>query len=309
MVKLKIMELSEKSVNKKNPSFINYNLDLCTLKSLEKEFIIVNDFQSWDLLVLDDEGRELKRIKGKGTGAPGYARAIKTRYCDDSDYVLWMKSPTEMSIVDMGDFGEIPLPNFWTYKGLEVCCTAVAANETASKIAGIGFVQELNNIQTLHLWEIGSVLSIIEMKSIHRDCAAWLSIETSKDSKTVFIGGASNLSLTSEDAFLFAISFDQNATVQGFKRYNSQEADLNCVNVIRRYPYSLEEDVLILGGSGLIIVTLFSQNQFHTIQKIQTFSANPICDIATSENILFAATGLQKAMCCYFDPMAAEINK
>lgn len=233
---------------------------MCTLKSLEKEFIIVNDFQNWDLLVLDDEGRELKRLKGKGTGAPGYARAIKTRYCDDSDYVLWMKSPTEMSVVDMGDFGEILLPDFWYYKDFPVCCTAVAGDETATKIAGIGFVQELNNIQTLHIWENGGLINTLEMRSIHKDCAAWLSIEMSKDSKTVFIGGASNLSLTTEDAFLFALSFDEKATVQGFKRYSPREADLNCVNVIRRYPHGVEDDVLILGGSGLILVSLFTQN-------------------------------------------------
>jgi hypothetical protein len=116
------------------------------LKSLDKEFIVVNDFQSWDLLVLDDEGTELKRLPGTGEGAPGYARAIKTRYCDDCDYILWMKSPTEMSIVDMGDFSEQPLNNFWKYNGHEVYGTTVASNEDASRIVGIGFCPDLNNI-------------------------------------------------------------------------------------------------------------------------------------------------------------------
>jgi hypothetical protein len=160
------------------------------LKSLDKEFIVANDFNSWDLLVFDDEGTELQRIKGTGKGAPGYARAIKTRYCQDADNIMWLKSPTEMSIVDMGDFSETALPNFWSYKGNQVYATSVAANEDASRIVGIGFVPGMNNIQTLHLWENGVELAVVDMRSIHKHVSAWLSLELSKDGNTIFVGGA-----------------------------------------------------------------------------------------------------------------------
>lgn len=160
------------------------------MKSLDKEFIVVNDFEGWDLLVLDDEGSELKRLPGTGKGAPGYARAIKTRYSDDSDYILWMKSPHDMSIVDMGDFSEQYLSNFWNYKGHDVYGTSVAANDDASKIVGIGFVPKMNCIQTLHLWESGQEIAILEMRQLHKHVAAWLSVELSQDGKTIFVGGA-----------------------------------------------------------------------------------------------------------------------
>lgn len=226
---------------------------------------MANDFNSWDLLVFDDEGTELKRIEGTGKGAPGYARAIKTRYCDDCDYVMWLKSPTEMSIVDMGDFAERTLPNFWIYNGHEVYGTSVTANGDASRIVGIGFVPGMNNIQTLHLWEDGKELVVLEMRSIHKHVAAWLSVELSKDGETIFIGGAQDLSLTSGDGFIFALSFDSSTRIIGHKRFSPQEASLNCVNVLRRHSSDTEEDILILGGSGLIVVSLFSRNQFHTI--------------------------------------------
>jgi hypothetical protein len=283
---------------------------MCTLKSLDKEFIVANDLASWDLLVLDDEGVELKRISGTGDGAPGYARAIKTRYCDDCDFVMWMKSPTEMSIVDMGDFSEKPLENFWKYQGHDVYGTTVAANVDATKIVGVGFVPGMKNIQTLHIWENGEELTVVEMRSIHKDVAAWLSVELSKDSNTIFVGGSQNLDMNTGDAFIFALNFHKDSKILGHKRYSPKEIDINCINEIRRHSNTeIADDVLILGGSKHILVTLYSNNCFHTIQDIQTFSQNPICDLAMSENNLYAVCGLKKAMCCYFDPKAAELEQ
>ena len=91
---------------------LTFRLDLSTLKAIEKEFLVVNDLNSWDMLVLDDEGEELKRFEGNGHGAPGYARAIKTKYSDDDEFVMWLKSPCEISIMDLSDFSEIHLENF-----------------------------------------------------------------------------------------------------------------------------------------------------------------------------------------------------
>ena len=81
-------------------------LDFCTAKYLEKEFLIVNDLETWDLVIFDEEGNELKKLEGKGEHVPSYARAIKTKFCEDSDFLLWLKSPSSLSLVDLGDFSE-----------------------------------------------------------------------------------------------------------------------------------------------------------------------------------------------------------
>lgn len=108
--------------------------------------MITNDFKSWDLLVLDEDGEELKRFEGNGHGAPGYARAIKTKYADDDEFLLWLKGPCDLSIMDLSDFSEYQLENFWKYQDEDVCGTSVAANGDASRIVGIGFAPKLSNI-------------------------------------------------------------------------------------------------------------------------------------------------------------------
>lgn len=40
---------------------------------------------------------------------------------------------------------------------------------------------------------------------------------------------------------------------------------MNCVNIIRRYDGETTGDILILGGSGYIVVSLFEKNKFHTV--------------------------------------------
>lgn len=177
--------------------------------------MIVNDLETWDLLILDEEGNELKRLKGKGDNVPSYARAIKTKYCEDSDFLLWLSSPSNLSIVDLGDFSERELENFWRYKSFSVYGTAVTSNRSASRIAGIGFIHELGNTQTLHLWNDSEELFIFEMRHIHSDVAAWLSLEMSKDSSLVFVGGAESLTLSSGDGFIFAVGFDRELRVLG----------------------------------------------------------------------------------------------
>lgn len=195
----------------------------------------MNDLNSWDMLVLDDEGEELKRFEGNGHGAPGYSRAIKTKYSDDDEFVMWLKSPCEISIMDLSDFSEIHLENFWKYKQEDVCATSIAANREATNIAGIGFVPKMSNIQTLHLWKDRIEHNVIEMRTIHKDVAAWLCLELSSDSSTIFVGGSESLSLVSGDGFIFALGFDKKTSIEGFKRLNSEAEEVNCVNVIRRY--------------------------------------------------------------------------
>ena len=235
------------------------------MKYLEKEFVIVNDLETWDLLILDEEGNELKRLKGRGVDVPSYARAIKTKYCEDSDILLWLNSPSGLSLVDLGDFSEHELEDFWRYKGFSVYGTAVTSNRDASRIAGIGFIHELGNTQTLHLWKNSAELVVLEMRHIHSDVAAWLSLEISRDSSLVFVGGAESLALSSGDGFIFAIEFEKQLAVVGSKQFGEEEGKLGCVNLIRRYEGETNDDILMIGGSGAILVVLYLANKFHTI--------------------------------------------
>lgn len=165
-----------------------------------------------------------------------------------------------MSILDLSDFSEIALANFWKYSNQDVCATSVAASNDASCIAGIGFVPKLSNIQTLHLWKNRQEQSVIEMRTIYKDVAAWLCIELSSDSQTIFVGGSQHLSLTSGDGFLFALSYQKKPQITALQRFRSEGEGMNCVNVVRRYSTEDFSDMLFVGGFNCLLIIDFAEN-------------------------------------------------
>lgn len=154
-----------------------------------------------------------------------------------------------------------------------------------------------------------SELTIFEMRHISPDVAAWLSLEISQDNSVVFVGGSESLSLSNGDGFVFAVNFKSELEVVASKRYGENDGKIGCVNLIRRYYGSTSDNLLLLGGSGAILVVCYISQAFHTIQTIQSFTPNPICDLAVQGNNLYAVSGLRKILCCFFDPKAAELQK
>ena len=55
------------------------SLEMCTLKSLRNGDLICNEFESWDLILLDRNLNEKQRLMGAGNGAPGNQNHPKTQ--------------------------------------------------------------------------------------------------------------------------------------------------------------------------------------------------------------------------------------
>jgi hypothetical protein len=113
---------------------------------LPNNYLICNDLKTWDLILLqfDQNSKnwvERKRIAGIGQSVPNYFRFMKTRVSDDTNYFLWMRGESDVSIVDVSDFSARHIHNFWNFRGENAKAAAVALDSSATKVVGIGFIE------------------------------------------------------------------------------------------------------------------------------------------------------------------------
>jgi hypothetical protein len=110
--------------------------------SLPNGNFILNDFtEGWDLILLSPEFEELERLEGTNDLLPGYYRAIKTRTSEDEKFILWMRGKSDLSIVSTESFSARHIHNFWNYRGKDCNAIAVAVDNKASAIVGLGMLQ------------------------------------------------------------------------------------------------------------------------------------------------------------------------
>lgn len=176
-----------------------------------------------------------------------YYKLIKTRVSEDNNHLLWLRSKHEVSIVTFHDFSARHIHNFWNFKGAYANATSVIISSDAKKVAGIGFVRvsqsSVSQIQTIHVYDGGDGVSIFEANEIHPEVKAWICMEVSVDDDVIFLGAAGSNKFTEGDAFLFALTFDENAETVGEVRYGADKG-FHCVNAIRRHT---EGNILFVG--------------------------------------------------------------
>ena len=115
------------------------HLELSILKSLPNGDLICNDLETWDLILLNSNLSEKKRLPGAGSGVPEYYRHLKTRSSDDNVHLLHLRSPSELSIVHLPTFSTKHIHNFFNFKKEQSSCTALTLSPDGGKIAGLGF--------------------------------------------------------------------------------------------------------------------------------------------------------------------------
>jgi hypothetical protein len=271
--------------------------ELSILKCLPNGDLICNEFNSWDLILLDRNLNEKQRLSGSGAGDPDYYRLIKTRCADDEDHMIWLRGASEISIIDIEDFSARHIHNFWNFKGKHAFATAAALDNTGSKLVGIGFLDYPKEIQTIHVFDGGDGVSIFEAREIHSGVAAWICLEISIDSDVFFIGGAEKRDFSSGDAFLFALNLDENAETVNFSHYG-EEYGLHCINSLRRHP---EGNILFAGCHSYLAVMLWAEDSFYFVTKIKNVVENPITDIAFAQNSVYTVCDHDQGMALYFD--------
>ena len=231
-----------------------------------------------------------------------YYRLIKTRVSDDEEHLLWLRSQSEISIVNIANFSARHIHNFWNFKGTHARATAVGLDSTGTKLAGIGFIESPHEIQTIHVFDGGDGVSIFEADEIHPEVSAWICLEVSIDSDVFFLGGAQKRDFVHGDAFIFALYFDENAETLTFHRFGP-ESGFHCINSLRRHP---EGNVLFAGCHDYLGVILWAENRFHLVARIKNIVSNPITDICFCENVVYSVCDHNKGMACYFDDSLIE---
>lgn len=216
--------------------------------------------------------------------------------------MIWLRGPSEVSIVDISDFSARHIHNFWNFKGAYSNATAVAMDAESIKLVGLGFLDYPTEIQTVHVFDGGDGVSIFEAREIHSDVSAWISLEVSIEGDVFFIGGAQKRDFLYGDAYIFALNFDENADTIAFQRYG-QEYGFHCFNSLRRHP---DGNIIFAGCHSYLVILLWADDNFFLVNKIQNVSKNPITDMCFNNNTVYAVCDHNKGMACYFDDNLTE---
>lgn len=216
--------------------------------------------------------------------------------------MIWLRGPSEVSIVDISDFSARHIHNFWNFKGAYSKAVSVAMDSAAIKLVGIGFLDYPTEIQTVHVFDGGDGVSIFEAQEIHSDVSAWTSLEVSIEGDIFFVGGAQKRDFIYGDAYIFALNFDENADTVTFQRYG-EEYGFHCINSLKRHP---DGNILFAGCHSYLAIILWADQNFYLINKIKNVVKNPISDISFNNNTVYTVCDHNKGMALYFDDNLIE---
>lgn len=120
-------------------------------------------------------------------------------------------------------------------------------------------------------------------------------METSVDGDAFFLGGAEKRNFESGCAYLAALSFDENAELINFSKF---EKDFNCINALRRHP---DGNILFAGCRGFLAVILWVNREFHLIAQLPNINNNPISDVCFNNNVVYTVCDHNYGRAYYFD--------
>ena len=89
----------------------------CTIKSLDNGNFVVNNFKTWDLLMYDSSAAEVGKLEaGLETPPPLYFKSLMLN-SNSPLGLLWLSSPTSISIVALPALTSIRIEKFWMFNG------------------------------------------------------------------------------------------------------------------------------------------------------------------------------------------------
>lgn len=131
---------------------------------------------------------------------------------------------------------------------------------------------------------------------------AWLCCEVSIQGDVFFLGGAEERRFEYGDAYIVAMSFDEEAELVNFARYG-QDTEFHCINSLKRHP---DGNILFAGCYYHIAIILWAGDQFHLISSVPIASRGPVTDMAFSRNALYAVSDDDRGTVVYFDDRYAD---
>lgn len=266
----------------------------CTIKALENGELLVNCFETWDLVLLDENLNEKGKLQGTGKSVPSNFKKIKTRNSEDTPNILWLNGPEHLSIVNSQTFTSKEIRQFWKFKNSSVAPVACAISPSGKKIVGIG---RNENSHTLHYYDGSDSVTIYQREDITDQVTAWDSLEITYDEDIFFIGGGGQPSHTSSgQAYVLAFTFNDGCDLVREKLL----PEARTITALRRHT---EGDILFAGGFRSIYVLFWHQKQLHSLSQIQVQLDRFCADLAFDfqKNALYAVFDAEKGIVVYFD--------
>jgi hypothetical protein len=127
-------------------------------------------------------------LEGCDQSPPDCFKLMRTRVSEDDKFILWMRGKSDISIVCIESFSARHIHNFWNFKSTDASAIAVAVDNLASAIVGIGVLP--GEVQTVHVYEGGDSVSVFQAYDILPEVNSWLCLEISKAGDVFFIAGA-----------------------------------------------------------------------------------------------------------------------
>ncbi len=188
-----------------------YDNKCCTIKALDSGDILVNNFDNWDLVLLDSNFNEKGKLSGASRSLPNNYKKIKTRNSEDDAHLLWLSGPENLSVVNTSNLSSNEIRFFWKFNDKNVRPVACAISPSGKKIVGVG---QTDNSHTLHFYDGSDSVVIYQREDVHETSKVWESLEINYDEDTFFIGGGDDRS----NAYLLAFTLNEDADLSSQER-------------------------------------------------------------------------------------------
>lgn len=261
----------------------------CTIKSAPMGDTLVNNFENWDLVLLDRNLHEKGKLPGSAKMLPENYKKVRTRNSEDDNNLLWLSGPEHLSIVKTGTLTSNEIRNFWKFNGRNVLPVACAITPSGSKIVGIG---SIDRSHTLHYYDGSDSVVIYQREDVHDKCRTWEALEINFDQDKFFLGGGDDGLM----GYLICFTLNENCDIvkeRGFPNARS-------ISALRRHP---EGDIIFAGSQRSVFVLYFQNNNFYLLNEIPLPIDRPVRDIAFSpiDQTLYTAHDYNQGGVIYFE--------
>lgn len=269
----------------------------CTLKSLPNGDFLVNNFSTWDLVLLDQNLVEKGKLRGGYSSEPMNYRQLHTRNSEDDNFILWMSHPDHLSIVRTSNLSSNEIRNFWKFDGNRVIPIACAISPSGRKLVGIS---KLGSIHVFHYYEGSDQVVMYKQDDIHQRCTEWESLEISYDQDACLLGGSDGRGT----AYVIALTLNDEASLITERTIPNARS----ITSLRRHN---QGDVYFAGGYRSINILFYNKKQLHILRDINITLDVIIRDLSFNPTTqeLYGATGTDKIVLVDFSNPGSRPQK
>lgn len=226
----------------------------CTIKHLQNGDVLVNNFDNWDLVLLDQYMNEKGKLNGSYKGEPYNYKHVNTRNSEDDSNLLWLSHPDNLSIVRTSNLSSNEIKNFWKFNGVRSNPVACAIAPSGKRLVGIS---NCNGTFVLHYYDGTDQVVMYRQDDIHPRCDHWECLEIGYDQNMFLLGGRDSKDV----AMVLALTLDDDCNLITEKTL----PNLRNVTTLRRHN---QGDVFFAGGHKALSILFYHKRQLHVLHDI-----------------------------------------